>query len=180
MILVFLANGFEEIEALATVDVLRRAGLNAITVGIGNKTITGAHGIAVEADYTDMEPFPNEVLQAIVLPGGIPGTPNLESSSTVSAWLERANQQDAFVCAICAAPSILGHRGMLVGKKATCYPGYEQDLTYAVVTGESVSIDGKYITAKGAGVTLDFALTMVECLVSSQKAKELKEAMQCQ
>ncbi|MBR2338091.1 MAG: DJ-1/PfpI family protein [Clostridia bacterium] len=178
MVLVFLANGFEEIEALATVDILRRAGLAVTTVGVGGEYVTGTHGIVVKADCGDASAFPNEV-QAVVLPGGIPGTPNLEASAVVQGCVDTAVEQGAYVCAICAAPSILGHKGLLRGKRATCYPGFETELTDAILSDESVVQDGTIITAKGAGVTVDFALCIVSALVSSDVARDLGEKMQC-
>lgn len=178
MIVVFLANGFEEIEALATVDVLRRADLSVLTVGVGGKTVVGAHGITVSADCADTEPLPAE-MQAVVLPGGLPGTTNLEASPVVQGYIDAAVEQGALVCAICAAPSILGHKGLLSGKRAACYPGYESELIGAVCTGESVAVDDRFITAKGAGVSIDFGLAIVAALVSPEKAKELGEKMQC-
>ncbi len=178
MILVFLANGFEEIEALATVDVLRRADLSVLMVGVGGKTVMGAHGIAVVADCADSDSLPEEI-QAVILPGGLPGTTNLEASPVVQHYLEKAAEQNVLIGAICAAPSILGHNGLLRGKRATCYPGYEEDLLGAVCTGESVVTDGGIVTAKGAGVSVDFGLAIVSALVSPETAKELGEKMQC-
>ncbi len=178
MIFVFLANGFEEIEALATVDVLRRAQLPITTVGIGGKQITGAHEITVTADITE------EILEltdakAVVLPGGMPGTLHLEASKTVQNALEYAHKNDLLIAAICAAPSILGHKGLLNGKEAICYPGFEKDLTGAVISDKSVVRDGNIITGKGAGVAIDFGLEIVKAMVSEDTANILKEAMQC-
>lgn len=178
MIVVFLANGFEEIEALTTVDILRRAGLSVTTVGVGGEYITGSHGITVKADRADTAGIPED-LQAVVLPGGIPGTPNLEVSPVVQACIERVADAGGLLCAICAAPSILGHKGLLRGKKATCYPGFEEELIGAVYTGASVEQDGTVITAKGAGVSAEFALRIVAALTDPCKAAELGEAMQC-
>lgn len=178
MIVVFLANGFEEIEALATVDVLRRADLSVLTVGVGGKTVTGAHGITVVADCADSDVLPEKV-EAVILPGGLPGTTNLEASPVVQAYLDKAVEQQALIGAICAAPSVPGHKGLLKGKRATCYPGYENDLIGAVCTGESVVTDGRIVTAKGAGVSVDFGLAIVAALVSRETADELGEKMQC-
>ncbi len=180
MIVLFLANGFEEIEALATVDVLRRAGLSVRTVGIGGRTITGAHGITVQADCSDEEPLPAvESLQAVVLPGGLPGTTNLAASTVVTDLVTEANRRGVLVCAICAAPSVLGQLGVLEGKKATCYPGYEAQLLGAEALSDSVVASDNCITAKGAGVTIAFALRIVAQLISPEKAREIGEAMQC-
>ncbi len=181
MILLFLADGFEEIEAFATVDVLRRAGLNVITVGVGSTLVTGAHGIAVQADQDDAEPLPtaHDGLQAVILPGGLPGTDHLRSSSVVGSCLDQAAKDGVLLCAICAAPSILGERGLLEGRVATCYPGYETSLRDAVYTNEAVAVAADRITARGAGVTLQFALAIVARLISKETATKLGEAMQC-
>ena len=122
--------------------------------------------------------FPSSI--AVILPGGLPGTTNLAASNTVNAALEyAARHPDILIAAICAAPSVLGELGLLQGLKATCYPGYEQALAGAKATGNAVERDGRVITGKGAGVTVDFALTIVSALCSDEKAKSLKEAMQC-
>ena len=179
--LVFLANGFEEIEALATVDVLRRAGLTVVTVGVGGTAVCGSHGIPVTADRDDSAPLPTAAdgLQAVVLPGGLPGTENLRESAAVNACLDQAAKDGVLLCAICAAPSVLGRKELLVGREATCYPGYEEDLFGAVCTEASVAVAADRITAKGAGVSIPFALAIVERLVSPAVAAQLGEAMQC-
>ncbi len=180
MIVVFLANGFEEIEALTTVDILRRAGLPVCTVGVGGHTIEGTHGIIVQADVADSEPLPAYgELEAVVLPGGIPGTTNLAASAVVTQYVAGAAAHGKLVCAICAAPSVLGKLGLLRGKRATCYPGYESQLLGAAVSGESVTADEGVVTAKGAGVTVEFALSIVSSLISPEKAREIGDAMQC-
>ena len=181
MVLVFLANGFEEIEALATVDVLRRAGLDVITVGIGGRSVTGSHGITVQADRDDTAALPTakEGLQAVILPGGLPGTEHLRASAVVNAVLDQAAEDGVLLCAICAAPSVLGKKGLLCGREATCYPGYEDDLLGAVCTGGSVAVAADRITAQGAGVSIPFALAIVSRLVSAEVAAKLGEAMQC-
>ena len=178
MVVVFLANGFEEIEALATVDVLRRGGLSVLTVGVGGEMITGSHGITVKADCADFC-LPQERFEAVVLPGGLPGTTNLEASPVVQRCLDTAAADGAWLCAICAAPSVLGHKGLLRDKRATCYPGYEKDLCGAILADEAVAVDDHVITARGAGVSVDFGLSIVAALVSPEKAKQLGEAMQC-
>ena len=178
MIAVFLANGFEEIEALAVVDVLRRAELEVVTVGIGSRTIRGSHNIPVVADAMDEDWQPAE-LEAVVLPGGMPGAENLENSAVVQSAIDAVYAQGGYVCAICAAPFILGHKGLLKGKKAVCFPGYEAELTGAEIQDEAVVVDGHIITAKGAGVALDFGLCIVSCLTTEKKATQLRAAMQC-
>lgn len=161
MIYLFLAQGFEEIEALTPVDYLRRTGIDVITVGVGGKQIRGAHGITVAADIATNDLSDNAVFDAVVLPGGMPGTLNLENDSTVMHFVNRAYYENKLLCAICAAPSILGHAGFLNGKKATCFPGFEADLTGADATGAPVEKDGNIITARGAGVAADFAFAII-------------------
>ncbi len=181
MVLVFLATGFEEIEALATVDVLRRAGLQTVTVGVGARTVTGAHGLAVTADTTTDAPLPcaADGLQAVVLPGGLPGTDHLRADAAVNACLDQAAADGVLLCAICAAPSVLGGKGLLRGRVATCYPGYESSLLGATLSSDSVAVAADRITARGAGVTVPFALAIVARLCSPETAKQIGEAMQC-
>ncbi len=179
MIVVFLANGFEEIEALATVDVLRRAGLSVSTVGVGGDDITGSHGITVKTDISEYDLPAIDQVQAVILPGGLPGTTNLQDSKIVTEYVRLAADNGVLVAAICAAPSVLGGLGILNGKRATCYPGYESALMGAVCADESVVADAGVITAKGAGVSVPFALAIVAQLVSPAKAKEIGDAMQC-
>ncbi|HIS49545.1 MAG TPA: DJ-1/PfpI family protein [Candidatus Gallacutalibacter pullistercoris] len=178
MIYLFLANGFEEIEALATLDVLRRAELDVKTVGVGSKTITGSHHIHVE---TDMEQ--NEVLTGtmdmVILPGGMPGTLNLENSPVVTASVRYCFDNGLPVAAICAAPSVLGHMGLLKGKKAVCFPGFEQELEGAELAEGFVCRDGNLITAKGAGAAIEFALEIVRMLRGDDTAARLRMSMQC-
>lgn len=178
MILVFLANGFEEIEALATVDLLRRAELDVTTVGIGGRLIRGAHGITVVADVEESQ-FSMHGVKAIVLPGGMPGTLNLEKSDVVQSVIDYAVENELLIGAICAAPSILGHKGLLADKEATCFPGYEQELTDAIISDKVTVADGLYVTAKGAGASIPFALEMVSRLASPAQAKRLEASLQC-
>lgn len=179
MIPVFLANGFEEIEALATVDILRRAGVDVVTVGVGTKMPTGAHGIAVSADISESE-LDIAALKGIVLPGGMPGTTNLENSAIVKTALEHCVSRRMLTAAICAAPSILGHAGYLMGRKATCFPGFEKDLIGAEVMNTGVVRDDFIITASGAGVAIDFALELVKYLVSEEMSASIRGGIQCQ
>lgn len=179
MIYVFLAQGFEETEALATVDVLRRAKLEVKTVGIGSKTVTGSHGITVVADAGENDILLDKQLMAVVLPGGMPGTINLEKSQTVAKALDYAYENGRFVCAICAAPSILGKRGMLDGKKATCFPGFEVDSRNITYTGAPAQSDGKIITGKGAGCAVDFGLEIVKNILDGKTFEKVRGAMQC-
>ncbi|MDR1753686.1 MAG: DJ-1/PfpI family protein [Eubacterium sp.] len=183
MVYLFLANGFEEIEAITPLDILRRAGKKVVTVGIGKKLITGAHGIVVETDITDgelsIDSFSAAMPEMIVLPGGMPGTQGLKENKTVNFAIKLCNENNIYIAAICAAPSILGEMGILSGKRAVCFPGYEKNLKGAIITNNFVEQDGNIITAKGAGVSLDFSLKLVEILAGSEKAAELYVSMQC-
>lgn len=180
MIAVFLADGFEEIEALAVVDVLRRADLDVAIVGVDETTPgdpIGAHNIQVKVDIHEVDLDILE-LEAVVLPGGMPGTLNLEKSGIVMAAVRHAMERNLPVGAICAAPSILGHAGYLNGKRATCYPGFEASMTGAIPM-DGVVTDGNVTTGCGPGVAIDFALELVRVLVSEQKAEEIRRGMQC-
>ena len=179
MIYLCLAQGFEEIEALATVDILRRAGLEVQTVGIGSDTVTGSHGITVQADVQNTALIAQNI-QAVILPGGMPGMTHLLQSDTVDFLLRQGAEQGAYLCAICASPSVLGLKGYLKGMRATCYPGFEQNLKDAVYCSDAVVVDGKCITAKGAGVTDEFAFAIVQALTCEQLAQKIRSEMQCQ
>ncbi len=180
MIYVFLANGFEEMEALAPIDLLRRAEKNVVTVGIGGKVITGAHGIPVTADITTAEMVLGGELEMIVLPGGMPGTLNLEKSEAVQAAVDFCMDRDICIGAICAAPSILGHKGLLEGREAIAYPGFETQMPGAILSEQSVCQSGNIVTAKGAGVAVDFALKLVEIAAGASEAKRQRNAICCQ
>jgi 4-methyl-5(b-hydroxyethyl)-thiazole monophosphate biosynthesis len=179
MIYVFLANGFEEIEGLTVVDFLRRAELEVYTVGISGKLITGAHQIPVFCDLDESEVKLNDELDAVVLPGGMPGTLNLEKSDTVINAVKYCKENDKYICAICAAPSILGHMGLLKGKKACCFPGFEAELDGAEVSEDFVCCDSKIITAKGMGSAIDFSEKIVAQLADENDAKRIKKSLQC-
>ena len=176
MIYMFLAEGFEEVEALAPLDLIRRAGLEIKTVGVGAKTVVGSHGIPVVADMTDTD-YSDDAPDMVILPGGMPGTKNLDASETVHKAIAAATKNGAYVCAICAAPMILGKLGLLVGKKATCFPGFEEYLAGAIVTGQKVVVDGKIITAKGMGAGIEFGLAIVSALKDEATANELAKAI---
>lgn len=179
MVYVFLADGFEEMEALAPVDILRRAGITVQTVGVTGDVVTGSHQISVKADITVDKIELDDKLEMIVLPGGMPGTLNLENDTYVQTAVDYCADNDRFLTAICAAPKILGNKGLLKDRYATCFPGFENELTEARLSTEKVAVDGKIITAKGAGVALDFGLKLVEMLTSKEKALSLKESLQC-
>lgn len=178
MIYMFLADGFEEVEALCPLDILRRAGLEVTTVGVGGKDlIVGSHGIAVQADIPDVM-YRDSNPDMIILPGGMPGSTNLDESKTVDAALRVAAKKGAYLCAICAAPLVLGKRGYLEGKRAVCYPGFEKYLAGATVPErESVVRDGNCITAKGMGVAFDFGLELVRALKDDESAEAIKRSV---
>ncbi len=178
MIYLFLANGFEEIEALATLDVLRRAELEVKTVGVGSTTIMGAHHITVTADMEQSQVLTDN-MEMVILPGGMPGTLNLENSPIVTTCIQYCFQNHLPVAAICAAPSILGHMGLLKGRKAVCFPGFEQELEGAEVADSFVCRDDLLITAKGAGAAVDFGLEIVKMMQGEEAAMRLRKSMQC-
>ena len=178
MIYIFLADGFEEIEALCPLDILRRARLDVTTVGVGDKLdIVGAHGIKVASDIKDTE-FCDPSPDLVILPGGMPGTKNLEASPVVKKAIDDAISNDAFIAAICAAPSILGKMGILQGKEATCFPGFEDSLEGAILSDKKVVRDGKIITASGMGVALEFGLAIVEALLGKDSAQAIASQIQ--
>ena len=177
MIYVFLAEGFEEVEALATVDFLRRAGLEVMTVGVTNETVRGSHSIPVVCDTHISRIEPDAALEAVVLPGGMPGTLNLEADEKVNEFIDYAYSNGKYVCAICAAPSILGKKGLLKGREAICFPGFEEYLCGATVSDKSVCADGKIITAKACGVALKFGKVIAEQFVGKEKADKLWESL---
>ncbi len=179
MVYVFLADGFEEIEALATVDILRRAGFRVTTVGVNKNEIVGSHGIKVTTDIKTGE-YAAIDLEAVVLPGGMPGTRNLVVNATVCNAAKQALKDGKLVAAICAAPSILGHMGLLRGRKATCYPGFEKELIGCDYQNSALVVDENIITAKGAGTVFEFAFAIVDRLTGSYRfSKQLRESMQC-
>lgn len=178
MVYLFLADGFEIIEALAPVDMLRRAKLDVKTVGVTGTTVKSSCGIEVNTDISVNE-FEYNNVDAIILPGGMPGTLNLENNSIVQSAIDSAVADNAFVCAICAAPSILGHKGLLNGREAIAFPGFEKDLEGAVISDDYVVADGNFITARGAGVATEFGLKIVEMLTDKETAENIKETIQC-
>ncbi len=177
MIYVFLADGFEETEALTPVDMLRRCKLEVATVGIGGKNITGSHGISVAADIEASEIKLDENVEMIILPGGMPGTLNLEADKTVQGAIDYCAENGKYIAAICAAPSILGHKGLLNNRKATCYKGFEEHLKGAEVVYEDTVTDGCFITSRGAGTALPFSFELVKLLISQEKSEQLRDSI---
>ena len=176
MIAVLLADGFEEIEALTPVDVLRRAGLDVKTVAVGSKIAVGSHGIATVCDLSADEVNVSEVT-AVIFPGGMPGSLNLDASPFSDKIIEAVNKNGGIIAAICAAPLVLGRRGILEGKRATCYPGFENELQGATYTGAPVEVDGNVVTSRGMGTALEFALTLTELIAGKEKAVAISEGI---
>ena len=169
MVYVLLANGFEEIEALTPVDMLRRAGSTVNTVSIEDGlAVRGAHGIEVLADVMPVDA--DEKIDLLLLPGGMPGTLNLDVSPVTDAMLRRAQEDGGRIAAICAAPLVLGRRGLLKGRCAVCYPGFEKELSGATVLDEPFVTDGMFTTAKGMGAATLFGAELVRLLHGKEAA----------
>lgn len=177
MIHLFLADGFEEIEALATLDILRRCGLVVKTVScMDGRTINGAHNIPVMADEI-FRASDLETSEAIILPGGMPGAKNLLEHDGLRKLLATHNERGGLIAAICAAPMVLGQHGLLVDKNATCYPGFEDMLVGAKVKADYVVEDGNIITGKGPAAAVDFGFAIASRFVSASKVAEVKSGM---
>lgn len=174
----FLAEGLEEVECLGVVDVLRRSGVEVTMVSItGSKEVTGSHGITFRADalFEEVNPDGADVL---FLPGGMPGTENLKAHEGLEAAISRANKQGRRVAAICAAPSVLGKMGLLKGRTATCYPGFESQLEGVSYTSQGVVTDGNITTGRGLGYALDMGLELIRLLQGPQQAQKIASSIQ--
>jgi len=176
MIYVFLADGFGEVEALCPIDLLRRAGADVRLVGVTGRMVEGAHGIRMETDLSADEMVLDRSLEMIVLPGGMPGTANLDASAAVNDAIRFAAERGITIGAICAAPMVLGKRGYLSGRTAVCYPGFEKYLTGANISAKSVVADENFITAKGMGVAHLFGLELVGAMFGEDAVEELKQS----
>lgn len=174
---VFLADGFEEIEGLTVVDILRRADIETKTVSImGRKEVLGSHGIAVQADLV-FEELDASDASMYVLPGGMPGTRHLAAHGGLKELLLAAREENKKVAAICAAPSVLGGLGLLKGKRAVCYPGFEEQLLEAEVTQQPVEVCEDIITSRGMGTAIPFALALVAQFKGEKKAQEIAQGI---
>lgn len=175
--LLILAEGFEEVEALTPIDVLRRAGVHTVVAGLSSKTVRGSRRVSVEADLllADYQGHP----EVLILPGGVSGADHLHQSAQVTEWIQKMQSQDKWIAAICAAPAVvLAPTGILSGREATCYPGYEKEWsTHIRHSSESVVLDGKIITSQGPGTAFDFSFAIVEQLFDLDTAKNLAKAM---
>lgn len=170
---IFFSEGYEEIEALTVVDLARRVGIDIDMISIdGSAEVAGSHGIVVKMDKT-LEETDFDSLDMIVLPGGLPGTNGLEKCEPLMQQLDAFYEQGKYVAAICAAPSIFGHRGYLKGRKATSFPTFESHLDGAEVTGGAAEVDGNVITGRGMGCSIPFALAIVEQFQGKEAADAL-------
>ncbi|MGN0516694.1 DJ-1 family glyoxalase III [Eubacterium sp.] len=178
MVYVFLADGFEIIEALSPVDMLKRAKIETKLVGVTGEIVTSSCGVAVKTDML-IDDFDFYDVEAIVLPGGMPGAENLDNCKALQGIIDNASNTNSLICAICAAPFILGKKGLLDGKRAICFPGYEEYLEGAEISEDFVVTDGRIITAKGAGVSVDFGLEIVKQLRGEELSNEIRAKIQC-
>ncbi|MDH8677104.1 DJ-1/PfpI family protein [Fusibacter bizertensis] len=177
MVYVFFAEGFEEIEALTVIDVLRRADIRTHMIGLNGLSVTGAHGIEVKMDGRISEIHTLSDVSMLVLPGGMPGAMHLAESDVLRNLLLQAYDSDIHLAAICAAPTVLSKHGLLKGRNVTCYPGFETQLRDFKHVDESVVHDGELITGKGAGVAMDFALKLVEILKGHKLSEQLSQSL---
>ena len=175
MVYMLCADGLEECEALVTLDMLRRADIDVKTVSLSEKKIKGAHGIDFDADIMNFDITDSDIANAecLILPGGGVGTQTLSKSLDVAKYLKTAQEKEILVAAICAAPSVLGIHGMLKGKRATCYPGFEKYLDGCEYTGESVTVCDNVITAKGMGCAVQFSAAIIKVLKDEQTAEKI-------
>ncbi len=175
-VVLFFAEGTEEVEALTPVDILRRAGAEVVIAGVGGTVLAGSHGIRITADIAADEINGGDYDMAI-LPGGMPGTKHLDASCDVERCLAEVSAQGGFLAAICAAPMVLGRLGYLAGKSAVCYPGFESCLEGASISKSKVCRDGKVITAAGAGAAMEFALALVGALFGEQTEEQVRRSV---
>lgn len=173
---VILADGFEEVEAVAIIDVLRRAGIDTVVAGLHDGSVSSARMVRVVPD-TLIDTIQAEDFDMLVLPGGQPGSDNLNADPRVSELIRSFSRKGKLTGAICAAPYVLANAGVLQGKRATSYPSYKDRLGGAVYEDKAVVVDGTVLTSRGAGTALSFGLAIVEKLVSKEKAMNIKDAM---
>ncbi len=173
----FYAEGFEEVEALTVVDLLRRGKVDCITVSVsGDYDVTGSHGITIRADRIFGERDLNDA-DMLILPGGMPGTTNLKAHAGLDQLIRRYHEDGKYLAAVCAAPTVYGEKGLLEGKNATCYPGLEDGLTGANKKTDSVVHDGQFITSRGMGTCIDFGLKLLELLEGKEVSEKVGKAV---
>ena len=174
---IFMADGFEEIEGLTVVDLMRRENIDIFMVSLNDEPqVTGSHGITIKTDGT-MADVDYDAAVMFVLPGGMPGTNHLAANEDLGKMLQRAAADNKYVSAICAAPSVLGGLGLLNGKNATCYPGFEGRLAGAHCKTDNVVVDGHTITSRGMGTAIDFAAQLIALLKDEKTARALKASI---
>ena len=173
---VYFATGYEEVEALAVVDVLRRGGVDVSMVGVTGKSVASARQISINMDQT-IDEVNHDEIDMMVLPGGIPGVDNVKANETLIQNLKAFKKEGKWIAAICAGPTILGELGLLEGEKATCYPGCEDALVGATVVNERTVISNKIITGKGAGAALEFGLAILSVIKGEEAAHKIAKAM---
>lgn len=172
---VLLADGFEEVEVITPVDFLRRAGIEVILTSIGELNVTGSHDVVILADTT-LDALRDD-LDGIILPGGMPGASNLAQSKALIALIRKMNKSNKLLAAICAAPAlVLGEARLLEGRKFTCYPGFENEITGANFSTESVVLDGNILTSRGPGTAAEFAIAIIEYLLGIDAANAVKKS----
>lgn len=175
-IIVFLAEGFEEIEAVTCVDVLRRAGIEVTTVALNDVEVTGAHNMIIKADKLIQE-INYKDYEGVILPGGMPGATNLRDNEEVINIVKQLYLENKLVGAICAAPIVLDRAGIIEGKKATSYPGFDKEMLSCNYIEDRVVVDKNIITSRGPGIALDFAIKIIEYLIDKDKASEIEKQM---
>ena len=172
MIYMLLGTGFEETEAIAPLDLLRRAGLKVLTVGLNGKTIYGSHGIGVEADIT-IDQLDLTDLEMVILPGGLGGVASIRGCEQAMDTIRFAYENGKYTAAICAGPTILAQLGIVSGKQATCYPGCESQMGSAIMVNAAAVTDGKVITGTSAGCAVPFGLALIAALKGQEAAEAI-------
>lgn len=177
-VLVILADGFEDVEAVTPIDILRRAGLNVVAAGVDNKIVKGARGVVVQADVL-LSDVRTRSFEALVLPGGGPGAARLAASREVAGWVRKMDGEKKWIAAICASPAVvLAPLGILNGRKATCFPGLEKQFDSSTVfEAKNVVVDGHVVTSRALGTALEFSLVLVEKLVNPAMAQSIRQAV---
>ena len=176
MVYILLADGFEEMEALVPADLLRRAGIEVALVGLDAPVITGSHGIAVSTDIL-LEQADIQPQDTLVLPGGLGGVQSMQMDLFALAFIQKAHDIGCRMAAICAAPTLLAHLGLLEGRQAVCYPGMEGEMTGAQMVDADVVVDGPFVTARAAGASYEFGFTLISLLTNQEKSEEVRHGI---
>jgi len=175
---IIISPGFEEIEAITPIDILRRSGLEVITLGIGSKSVKGSHNIVIETDFLIDDYIDVDDLEGIVIPGGMPGATNIVNSTAAIKIVEKTYNKNCLVAAICASPGVvLGPLGLLVNRDFTCYPSFEDRVEGGIFLEQSVVVSDNIITSRGPGTAMEFSLAIVSYLISKEKADIISTAL---